>query len=88
MASTWGENHDNKIAAFYKRVGEIDNRNVDVPKDHLSKVGLQNSYILTNYFFIEWYNNKYNLILCSEVYIPAKIRQELTEVFTEIFLSK
>ena len=86
MVSTWNENHDNKIAAFYKKVEEIERKHIDVFKDQISRLTSQNPYILTNYFFIEWYDNKYRLVFCTDVYIPAKVRDDLTATFAEIFL--
>ena len=87
MASHWGEIHDEKIAAFYKSVEVIEKKHIGVFKDEISKLTAQYPYILTNYFLIQWYHNKYELVFCTDVYISVKIKDDLTAAFHEIFLS-
>ena len=87
MASPWDEIHDNKIAAFYKRAEAIEKKHIGVFKEEISKLTAQYPYILINYFLIQWYDNKYELVFCTDVYISVKIRDDLTAAFNEIFLA-
>lgn len=88
MASFQEEDHNNKIAAFYKKVADIEKKHIGIFKDQLSKLTAQYPYILENYFFIQWDTGKYELIFTTEIYIPQHIREDLLAAFSEIVLEK
>jgi len=88
MTSTWGELHDNKIANFYKKVEQIELDHIGVFKQQINEMTGQYPYTLTNYFFIQWDKGKYELLFCPDIYIPSKVKHEMTLAFGEIFHKK
>ena len=85
MASCWGEDHENKIAVFYKKVESIENIHIGVFKQQINELTGQYPYTLTNYFFIQWDRGKYELLFCEDIYIPLKVKHEIKANFTDIF---
>ena len=86
MTSILGEDHDNKITEFYKKVERIEFKHFGVFKQQINELTGQYPYTLKNYFLIQWDTGKYQLLFCPDMYIPLKVKQELMAAFEDIFL--